>query len=230
VRLAAAVLRDGGRYSLVTAMGPGRGSSPLVKVWDVDWYGTYPGAAPICSWTSRSCRCEPAPAGIFPIAETGSVMAYGERFRGGVNLGTGPVDGMNDGFSTLFTARARGGSAQVKAFVVTSSSDAHLHGGQSSNTFLPIITELGSFDASASPGRGGVSVSAVSTPTGADIVAVPASPGAPRLRRFTYDARAGSFQLAKQFRAFAGRAQGATGRREVRAFSSPRRVPRARGG
>jgi fibronectin-binding autotransporter adhesin len=211
VRLAAAVLRDGGRNSLVTAMGPGKSSRPLVKIWDVDWYGTYSPTAMACSCNLTRCRCGSAAAGSFgerfPIAETGSVMAYGEGFRGGVNLGTGPVDGMSGGFSIVLTAPAKRGSALVKAFVVTDTSDTHQHGQPSG---FPIIKELASFQAYDSGPRAGVSVGAVSTLTGADIVTTPAAGAFPRIRRFAYQPGDGNFELTNEFRAFSTPSQGAT--------------------
>src|SRR5262249_9210323 len=85
VRLAAApVVREGGGPSGATARGPAPHSRPLVKIWDADWYGTYSPPSVGCRCNLKSCRCGPAPAGSFgakfPIAETGSVMAYGEKF------------------------------------------------------------------------------------------------------------------------------------------------------
>jgi len=213
VRLAAAVLRDGGRTSLVTAMGPAPRSRPLVKIWDVDWYGRYSPTSVACRCNLQSCRCGPAAAGSFgakfPIAETGSVMAYGEKFRGGVNLGTGPVDGMSNGFSVVLTAPAEARTAQVKAFTITDTSDAHQH-GQATPPGFPIITELGSFLAYDSGMRAGAAVAAVSTLTGADIVTVPASRAFPRIRRFAYRPGDGTFALTTEFRAFSSRTQGAT--------------------
>jgi hypothetical protein len=211
VRLAAAILRDGGRTSLVTAMGPGLHSRPLVKIWDVNWYGTYSPTSVGCRCTLTSCRCGPAAAGSFgakfPIAETGSVMAYGENFRGGVNLGTGPVNGMNGGFAALLTAPAGGRTALVKAFAVTDSSDAHQHGEAPG---FPIITELASFQAYESRMQAGTSVAAVSTPTGADLVTTPATRAFPRIRRFIYRPEDRNFSLTAEFRAFSADTRGAT--------------------
>jgi FtsP/CotA-like multicopper oxidase with cupredoxin domain len=211
VRLAAAVLRDGGRTSLVTAMGPGHHSRPLVKIWDTDWYGTYSPTSVGCRCTLKSCRCGPAPAGSFgakfPIAETGSVMAYGENFRGGVNLGTGPVNGMSSGFSIVLAAPAEGRTPLVKAFVVTDTSDAHQHGEAPG---FPIITELASFQAYDPGMRAGVSVGGVSTLTGADIVTAPVSRAFPRIRRFAYNPSDSTFALTAEFRAFSADTRGAT--------------------
>ena len=140
-------------------------------------------------------------------ADTGSVMAYGENFRGGVNLGTGPVNGMNGGFAALLTAPAEGRTALVKAFAVTDTSDAHQHGEAPG---FPIITELASFQAYESRMHAGTSVGAVSTPTGADLVTTPATRAFPRVRRFTYRPEDRNFSLTAEFRAFSADTRGAT--------------------
>src|SRR5262249_57076305 len=119
--------RCGGPPTWPPAWCPAPHSLPLFKIWDSDWYGTYSPTSVSCRCTLKSCRCGPAAGSFgakFPIAETGSVMAYSKNFRGGGNLGTGPGDGMKGGLSALLTAPAGGRTALVEAFPVTATAGA----------------------------------------------------------------------------------------------------------
>src|SRR5262249_21957438 len=80
VNVASAIVQEGGRYSVITAPGPG--AAQPVKLFDVDWY----------SANSQVLQ------GKYTFNETASVMPYGPSFRGGVNIGTGPIEGQNGGF------------------------------------------------------------------------------------------------------------------------------------
>src|SRR5207249_4670770 len=116
VALAAGMVHSGGRISIVTAPGPGR--RPEVRVFDVDWYGEHLQAhaseasckckkgqcvcgESACACSVGKCGCSPKPlgrvevqGGLKPIFQTASVMAFDAGFAGGVNVGTGPLNGM----------------------------------------------------------------------------------------------------------------------------------------
>jgi hypothetical protein len=197
-------------------MGPGRGSTPLVKVWDVDWYGMHGmaagcrcggGAAARCGCTS--CRCGAGPRGILaplPFMESAAVLAYLPQYGGGVNVGVGPVDAQNGGFSAILTAPIQAASALVKSFVVTGGPhQQHAAGGLGQVE----IKEMASFTAFDPVQRSGASVSAVSTLTGADVVVTPATDAPPSARRFHFDALQRQFVLVDQFRAFSTGSRGA---------------------
>jgi FtsP/CotA-like multicopper oxidase with cupredoxin domain len=223
VRLAAGILQDGGRVSIVTAPGPGR--APEVRVFDVDWYGTHSlalaGAVTCsckqglcacgesrCACPVGKCVCSPKPVGTLgfgggsfkPIFQTASVMAYDPSFTGGVNVGAGPIDGQNGGFSVIITGPGSGAPPLVETFVLSSPS-AMAHGsgsGPRAGNAGPTITMTSSMLAYPPSNTQGVTVSAVSTPTGADLVVGPGPSGALPVRRFKFDPVDSTFTLVNQ--------------------------------
>lgn len=223
VTLASQIVQDGGRYSIITGTGPGGASKPLVKVWDVDWYGTHGTASCRCgagchcspcrcaarasgcgcgqACSCGSCRCGVRPQGFMgalPFVETASVMAYLEQYGGGVNVGAGPIDAQNGGFSAILTVPNQSATAEVKSFVlVKGSHGAHAAGGP--GAFLQLMA---SFLAFSPVQRSGASVSAVSTLTGADVVLTPATSGPGQARRFRFDALTQQFVLVDDFPVF----------------------------
>ena len=75
VTLAAGILEDGGRVSIVTGPGPGR--PPEVKVFDVDWYGQHSLAKAagaraaggvLCSCKKGLCACGESRLALKPFS------------------------------------------------------------------------------------------------------------------------------------------------------------------
>jgi hypothetical protein len=184
VNVASAIVQDGGRYSVVTAPGPG--TPQPVKLFDVDWYSSN-------SQVSQ---------GVYTFNETASVLPYGPTFRGGVNVGTGPIEGQNGGFGAILTAPASDGPPLIKSFVSTD----HLHTGTAGTVTLKEVASLMAFDISY---RAGVSVSSVSTPVGADLIVGP-SGGVPAvLRRVRFLPEQGVFAPVTDVGAFGSQFRGA---------------------
>lgn len=229
VTLASAIVRDGGRYSIVTGPGPGR--SPEIRVFDVDWYGQSvtaqacpccgsggcdcAAAAGHCCCSSGSCAvntsscCCALPrtagfAGAKPIVQSAATLAYEANYGQGVNVGAGIVDGENGGFQSVLTAPNGNHSPLVKTFVVAGPGH-HSQGGQHAHAAGPVtITEMASFLAYPGTQTGPLSVSAVSTPTAADLLVTQSANSAAPLRRFRYNKDQKVFVLVKQFNAGSG--------------------------
>src|SRR5262249_12052870 len=162
----------------------GPGHSPLVKVFDVDWFdehqqvrisernckcknGVCACGKTTCACSVSKCECSPKPltkvalggGNLKPIFQTASVLAYEPGFTGGVNVGTGVMDGQNGGFASILTGPASRHSPLVKTFVVGGEG----HGGS------PGLIEFASFQAYPPSFNTGVRVSSISTPVGADL-------------------------------------------------------------
>jgi hypothetical protein len=221
VRLAAGILQDGGRVSIVTGPGPGR--APEVRVYDVDWYGQHlmANAASAscrckdgvcacgeskCACAVGKCGCSPKPVGTLgfgggsfkPIFLTASVLAYDATFTGGVNVGAGPLDGQNGGFSVIITGPGGGAPPLVETFVLSSPSSMAHGSARVGAAAGPTITMTSSMLAYAPTSTQGVTVSAVSTPTGADLVVGPGPGAALPARRFKFDPVDSTFTLVSQ--------------------------------
>src|SRR5205823_4701174 len=148
VTLASAIVQGTGRYSIITGPGPGR--APEVRVFDVDWFGQHTQAqaaeanckcakgrcacgTTACACSVGKCECSPKPlanlkvaaSDLKPIFQTVSVLAYEPGYTGGVNVGTGVMDGQNGGFASILTGPAGRHSPLVKTFVVAGEG----HGG-----------------------------------------------------------------------------------------------------
>jgi suppressor of ftsI len=179
VSLASAILGEGGRYAVVTGAGPGR--EPEVKVFEVDWYGHqhdhHHGSRPVAGGV-----------GDLNIVEAASHLAYEPARRVGVNVGTGPVAGISGGFSCVLAAPQSGSLPLVKLLALP---------GHSGHTMSPLaggLTEMASFWAYGPGSAPGVSVSAVSTLAGADVIVGPTGGRRLPLGRFRYDPTSGTFQ------------------------------------
>jgi hypothetical protein len=235
VTLASAIVQPTGRYSIITGPGPGR--APEIRVFDVDWYGSHAQARAAelnckckkgqcacgeskCACSVGKCECSPkpvatmavAPGTLKPIFQTASVMAYEADFMGGVNVGTGPMDGQDGGFASILTGPASSHSPLVKSFVVSSS--FHDPG-----MATPTIAETASLQAYPASFDSGVWVSSISTPEGADLLVSPGPNQPPMVQRFAFqpdvvgDPRTrpvhGTFTPVAAFNAFATNLRGA---------------------
>jgi FtsP/CotA-like multicopper oxidase with cupredoxin domain len=224
VTLAAGILEDGGRVSIVTGPGPGR--PPEVKVFDVDWYDQHSlakAAAVLCSCKKNLCACgegkcacpvgrcgcSPKPVGnvrlaaapLKPIFLEATVMAYDATFMGGVNVGAGPIDGQNGGFSVVITGPGPGAPPLAQTFVLSNPAMQMAHSGSkapragSAGATLTLCSAVMAYPPSQMQG---VTVSAVSTPTGADLVVGPGPGGPATARRFKFDVVDKTFTLVNQ--------------------------------
>jgi hypothetical protein len=182
VTVSSAIVQDGGRYSVVTA--PGAGAPQAVKVFDVDWYSANSGVD----------------QGIYTFQETASIMPYGATFRGGVNVATGPVEGQNGGFNVILTAPVSGVAPLIKSFALRNGV-GHGHAG-GDTTAKPELREMASLLAYDVSHRAGVTVSAVSTPVGADVIVGSASGASGLLRRLRFLPEAKAFVPTADIDAF----------------------------
>lgn len=185
VTVACDIINDGGRYSIIT--GTASGGPPDLKVFQVDWNHVHGMVQP------RGVMSTPLP----PIVEVAATQAYSPEARVGLNVGTGPIDGQNGGFSSVLVGPgALGGQLPTKTFVLQGGSHhgaPHGHGGGLTKT------EVATLFPYPSALKSGVSVSAVNTPFGASLLTTPADSGAPTLKRFAYDGDAGFFNLETAF-------------------------------
>jgi FtsP/CotA-like multicopper oxidase with cupredoxin domain len=203
VSLAAAMVAGTGRNSIITGPGPGR--APEVKVFDVDWYGQGVLAATAdakcrckkgqcacgerqCACSAGRCECSRKPVttlaisgdGTRPLVQTAAGLAYEPEFLGGVNVGTGPVDGQNGGFAAILTGPASNHPPLVKYFVLKS------YAGHEAEP--PSLLEVAAVEAFPPSATGGVWVSSVSTPEGADLLASLGPDQPPALKRLRFKA------------------------------------------
>jgi hypothetical protein len=100
-----------------------------------------------------------------------------------VNVGTGPIQGQNGGFAAILTGPASDGPPLVKSFVPQSQAGGHSHTGTAGTATLQEVISLMAYDISY---RAGISVSAVSTPFGADVIVGPAGGVPALLKRLRY--------------------------------------------
>lgn len=185
VSLAAGMMRDGGRVSIVTA--PAGGRTSTLKLWEVDWYGEH------VSHTQAGSRSRAGSLSGMPIMEIASAPAFDSSYQGGVNLGAGPIDGLNGGFSVILASPASAGAPLVRAFSITG---GHSHEAEETP---PTFTEMASFYPYGPKSMAGASPGAISTETGADLLVAPRAPGFP-LRRFRYVADTGFFKPVAEVR------------------------------
>jgi hypothetical protein len=203
VNLAAATVQGSGRVSIITGPGPGR--APEVRVFDVDWFGQRSLALAAdstckckkglcacgetqCACSAGKCECSRKPLGTLgvnngslkPIFQTASVMAYEAEFLGGVNVGTGVMDGQNGGFASILTGPASSHSPLVKTFVVKVVG----HGGGAESAELVESAAVEAFPPSANTG---VWVSSISTPTGADLLVSLGLNQPPAVKRLVFE-------------------------------------------
>lgn len=210
VNVAAGIVHDGGRVSIIT--GPGAGHSPEVRVFEAaGMHGA--GAHGGCSCDTGACRCR---GGCHCASdEAGAVLdfhlvaqanAYDPSFLGGVNVGTGIVEGQNGGFGSVLTGPAGGAAPLVKAFVLTGGHD-HSAGSQGGDD--PSALEERTAWLAYSPAvRAGVGVAAVSTLTASDLLVGPGRGVPPHLKRARFQPGSNSFAPVASFFPFPVNSQG----------------------
>jgi hypothetical protein len=132
-------------------------------------------------------------------------MPYGATFRGGVNVGTGPIQGQNGGFGVILTGPASEGPPLVKSFVLRSDAEGHSHTGMAGTVMLREVASLMAYDISY---RAGISVSSVSTPVGADVIVGPAGGAPSLLKRLRYLPEQGAFAPVSDVGAFGNEFRG----------------------
>jgi hypothetical protein len=162
-----------GRYSIVTAPGPG--SMAQVKVFNFSLM------KPLDK-SKKPEQCEP---GDRKPAVTNSFMPFGLSYRGGLSLATGFVTGPLGGAESIVVGQSAG-PGEVKVY----SSGSRLQGGpaiylaSAEHSPLPAFGEIASFtpfDAGS-----GVSVATTSTTTGADLLVSGGTQGHARIAKFRF--------------------------------------------
>jgi FtsP/CotA-like multicopper oxidase with cupredoxin domain len=154
-----------GRYSIVTAPGPG--SIAQVKVFNFS-------LMPLIDKSKKPDNCEP---GDHKPAVTNSFMPFGMDYRGGLSLATGWVTGPLGGAESIVVGQTAQ-PGEVKVYT----SGSRLQGGPSiylasaEHSLVPVFTEIADFV--PFDGASGVSVATTSTTTGADLLVSGASQGA----------------------------------------------------
>jgi hypothetical protein len=146
-----------GRYSIVTAPGPG--SVAQVKVFNFS-------LMPLLDKTKKPEQCEP---GEHKPAVTNSFMPFGMDYKGGLSLATGWLTGPLGGAESIVVGQlAQPG--EVKVF----SSGSRLQGGpaiylaSAEHAPIPVFTEIAGF--TPFDGGTGVSIATTSTTVGADLL------------------------------------------------------------
>jgi FtsP/CotA-like multicopper oxidase with cupredoxin domain len=164
-----------GRYSIVTAPGPG--SIAQVKVFNF-------------SLMPRIDKLKKAPENCQPgdnkPTVTNSFMPFGMDYHGGLSLATGWVTGPLGGAESIVVGQTNQ-PGQVKLY----SSGSKLQGGpaiyltSAEHSPIPIFTEIASF--TPFHGTSGVSVATTSTTTGADVLVSGVSDGnTARVEKFRF--------------------------------------------
>jgi hypothetical protein len=155
-----------GRYSIVTAPGPG--SVAQVKVFNFS-------LMPLIDKTKKPGANEECEPDQKKPAVTNSFMPFGMGYRGGVSLATGWLTGPLGGAESIVVGQSSGEGA-VKIY----SSGARLEGGpavylaSASHTPIPRFTEIASFTPFA--GASGINVATTSTTIGSDLLVSGVSP------------------------------------------------------
>jgi FtsP/CotA-like multicopper oxidase with cupredoxin domain len=160
-----------GRYSIVTAPGPG--SIAQVKVFNFSLM------TPLDK-TKKPDNCEP---GDHKPAVTNSFMPFGMGYRGGLSLATGWLTGPLGGAETVVVGQSTQ-PGEVKVY----SSGSRLQGGpaiylaSADHSTVPLFSEIASFV--PFDGAPGVSVATTSTTTGADLLVSGVSGNNTEVRKF----------------------------------------------
>jgi FtsP/CotA-like multicopper oxidase with cupredoxin domain len=166
-----------GRYSIVTAPGPG--SIAQVKVFNFS-------LMPLLDKSKKPAGGEICEPGEHKPAVTNSFMPFGIGYRGGLSLATGWLTGPLGGAETIVAGQlAQPG--EVKVYT----SGSRLQGGpaiylaSAEHSTVPIFTEIADFN--PFDGTSGVGVATTSTTIGADLLVSGVSPGGnAQVRKFRF--------------------------------------------
>ncbi len=171
VDVAADIVEFGGRVSLVTGAGPG--GAPTLNVYNVDLFGDANGTVP-------DLHAVGALKPLLVASTAGADAAY----RGGVQVSTGYPFAPTGGFASVLVAPR---SAPVTLRTFTVGPHHHEHQISTSGVFLAddyqpgtprVISAGATLDLTATAlFNQGAAAAFVSTPTGAELVAVPAQGG-----------------------------------------------------
>ncbi len=169
-----------GRYSIVTAPGPG--SVAQVKVFNFSLMKPIDKAR---KKLEGSEQCEP---GQNKPAVTNAFMPFGMGYRGGLSLATGWLTGPLGGAETIAAGRLTG-PGEVKVY----SSGSRLDGGpgvylaSAEHSPVPTFSEIASFTPFDDPSSG-VSVATTSTTTGSNLLVsgVAAEDKTTRIRKYEF--------------------------------------------
>jgi FtsP/CotA-like multicopper oxidase with cupredoxin domain len=167
-----------GRYSIVTAPGPG--SIAQVKVFN---FSLMKPIDKVRQKLAGSEQCEP---GENKPAVTNSFLPFGMGYRGGLSLATGWLTGPLGGAETIVVGQSAQ-PGEVKVY----SSGSRLQGGpaiylaSAEHSTVPLFTEIANFVPFDGPP--GVSVATTSTTTGADLlVSGVAASGTAHVQKFRF--------------------------------------------
>ena len=167
-----------GRYSIVTAPGPG--SVAQVKVFNFSLM------KPIDKARKKLEGAEQCEPGENKPSVTNAFMPFGMGYRGGMSLATGWLAGSLGGAERIVVGQLSG-PGEVKVY----SSGSRLQGGpaiylaSAEHSPIPIFTEMASF--TPFEGGSGVNVATTSTTTGADLLVSGVSQGnSAQVRKFLF--------------------------------------------
>jgi hypothetical protein len=167
-----------GRYSIVTAPGPG--SVAQVKVFNFSLMKPIDKAK---KKLAGSEQCEP---GDNKPAVTNAFMPFGMGYRGGLSLAAGWLSGPYGGAETVVVGQSTG-PGEVKVY----SSGSRLQGGpaiylaSAEHSPVPIFSEIASF--TPFEGASGVNVATTTTTIGSDLLVSGVSQGdSAQVRRFQF--------------------------------------------
>lgn len=165
VNVAAGLIDESGRTSIVT--GPGAGGGPQISTWVFDLYQPVMASAP----------------DMMPIhmpMKTSNFLAFDASYTGGVSVATGWTSGQQGGFQNILVGALKG-SSHVVAF----SSGSSLQGFPSESMNMSLaFTQATSFYAFAPNAPGGVRLAASSTRVGASVYASSGSPTVAQVAKF----------------------------------------------
>lgn len=165
VSVAAGMVEEGGRISLVTGAGPGEGRSK-VKVFNFDLFGDADGNMP-------------DPQQVLDPIEAAAFGFGPEGYADGVNVAVGYPFAADGGFASIIASSDAGIDGKGRGRVIVYGLKGHEHGSEDvavSGVARPAIYEAGGprrvaqVKQTLSPGRGGFRAAAVSTPSGARVV------------------------------------------------------------
>jgi hypothetical protein len=166
-----------GRYSIVTAPGPG--SIAQVKVFNFS-------LMPLLDKSKKPAGGEICEPGEHKPAVTNSFMPFGMGYRGGLSLATGWLTGPLGGAETIVASQLTQ-PGEVKVYT----SGSRLQGGpaiylaSTEHSAVPVFTEIASFI--PFDGASGVGVATTSTTIGADLLVSGVSQGnTAQVRKFRF--------------------------------------------